>query len=75
MSAPSSLGFGLCKLVEESEDEEEVRDMVLSGVGKLSSSARSFTPAQREELVRVTSMLWKSLREEQTRKDSIQEQV
>ena len=35
-----SLGFGLCRLVESSEDEEEVRHVVLSGVGtgRLSSS-------------------------------------
>lgn len=57
MSSPPSLGFGLCGSVEESEDEEDVRDVVLSGVcmGRLSSSGWSSTPAQREELVRATS--------------------
>ena len=43
--------------MEESEDEEEVRDVVLSGVGtgRLGSSGRSSTPAQREEPVVATN--------------------
>lgn len=55
MSAPPSLGFGLRRL-DESEDKEEVRDVVLSGVGtgRLSSSGWLSTPTQREELVRAT---------------------
>lgn len=57
MSAPPSLGFGLCRLVESSEDEEEVRDAVLSGVGigRLNSSGWSSSPAQNKELVRATN--------------------
>lgn len=43
--------------MESSEDEEEVRDAVLSGVavGRPSSSGRSSIPAQKEELVSATN--------------------
>lgn len=43
--------------MEESEDEEEVRDVVLSGacIGRLSSSTWLSPAAQREKLVRVTN--------------------
>jgi len=56
VSAPPSLASALCGLVEELEDKEEVRDVVLSGVGtgRLGSSGRSSTPAQREEPVMAT---------------------
>jgi hypothetical protein len=42
--------------LEESEDKEEVRDVVLSDVGtsRLSSSGWSSTPAQTEEQVMAT---------------------
>lgn len=71
MSAPPSLGSGLCGLVEVSEDEEEVRDVVLSGVGngRPGSSGWSSTPAQREELVRTTDRTWqKTLRDDLARR-------
>lgn len=42
--------------MESSEDEEEVREAVLSGVGtgRLSSSGWSSSPAPKEELVRAS---------------------